>query len=285
METSRRIAGLGEILNRYKVILTDAYGVLHDGRKVFQGVNEALRRARDAEKKVVVVTNSPQRIGGTIARLNSVGVEAKGYDAVVTSGELTWHDLELRNLANAKLPRVHFIMEGTGVHWHADVRNERVTTMDEADLIIAAGMPYLTEPEALLSPLIDALSRANARDLPMLVADSDETYPENGQVRLGPGWIARQYEKLGGTVVEYGKPFDPIYDEAIGVAGTVEPQDVLMIGDNLQTDIRGAVRRGFDSMLVLEGGVHGWLAPVDLAALIASVGVAPTYVAPSLRWQ
>ena len=58
-----------------------------------------------------------------------------------------------------------------------------------------------------------------------------------------------------------------------------------MIGDNLKTDIRGAVRRGFDSMMVLEGGVHGWLSPAELATFSADVGVAPTYVAPSLRWQ
>ena len=119
----------------------------------------------------------------------------------------------------------------------------------------------------------------------MLVADSDETYPLNGMVRLGPGWIAKYYEKLGGMITEYGKPFDPIYDMAIEMAGPVEPREVLMIGDNLKTDIRGAVRRGFDSMMVLEGGVHGWLSPAELAAFSAEVGVAPTYVAPSLRWQ
>ena len=100
----------------------------------------------------------------------------------------------------------------------------------------------------------------------------------------GPGWIARHYERLGGTVVEYGKPFDPIYDEALALAGDVDPRDVLMIGDNLATDVRGASRRGFDSMMVLEGGVHGWLTPEELKEMSAEVGVAPTYVAPSLRW-
>ena len=39
-----------------------------------------------------------------------------------------------------------------------------------------------------------------------------------------------------------------------------------MIGDNLATDVLGARRRGFDSLLVLEGGVHGAL---DAAALAA----------------
>jgi ribonucleotide monophosphatase NagD (HAD superfamily) len=72
---------------------------------------------------------------------------------------------------------------------------------------------------------------------------------------------------------------------AIEMVGSVKPQEVLMIGDNLKTDILGASRRGFDSMMVLEGGVHGWLSPAELAAFSADVGVAPTYVAPSLKWQ
>lgn len=284
MDKSRGIAGLGEVIDRYEVILTDAYGVLHDGRKVFQGVNEALQRARALGKKVVVVTNSPQRIEGTRSRLRSLGIEAESYDAIASSGELTWRDLEARNDMNGHLPRVHFIIEGAGLRWLADVRNERVEDMADAQIIIAAGMPYPTEPAVLSSPLIGALADAHARGLPMLVADSDETYPFDGRVLLGPGWIARHYERLGGTIVEYGKPHDPIYDAALALAGGVEPHEVLMIGDNLKTDIRGAVRRGFDSMMVLEGGVHGWLTPGELAAMSAEVGVAPTYVAPGLRW-
>ena len=45
-----------------------------------------------------------------------------------------------------------------------------------------------------------------------------------------------------------------------------------------------AARRGFDSMMVLEGGVHGWLEPHELAAMSAEVGVTPTYVAANLKW-
>jgi HAD superfamily hydrolase (TIGR01459 family) len=285
MELSEPIAGLGDVIDRYRVILTDAYGVLHDGRKVFPGVNESLQRARTVGKTVTVVTNSPQRIEGTIHRLDSVGVDRASYDHIASSGELTWRDLEERNRVDGALPRVHFILQGSGVRWLSDVRNERVDAMDDADLIIAAGMPYATEPEALASPMIGELERAYARGLPMLVADSDETYPEDGMVRLGPGWIAKHYANLGGAITEYGKPFDPIYDLAIELVGTVQPHEVLMIGDNLKTDILGASRRGFHSMMVLEGGVHGWLSPAELAAFSADVGVAPTYVAPSLRWQ
>ena len=279
----RRVAGLGEVIDRYGVLLVDSYGVLHDGYRVFSGVNHALRRARALGKVVVVVTNSPQRIEGTRGRLRGVGVDHEGYDAIASSGELAWRDLDARNGKNGTPSRVHFILQGSGVSWVGDVPNALVE-MAEADIVVAAGMPYATEPEALASPLVGGLARARARGALMIVADSDETYPLDGRVRLGPGWIARHYERLGGAIVEYGKPFDPIYDEAIALAGGCDPREVLMIGDNLGTDIRGAARRGYDSMLVLEGGVHGWLTPQELGSISAEMGVAPTYVTPQLRW-
>jgi HAD superfamily hydrolase (TIGR01459 family) len=284
VDRTQRIAGLSEVIERYKVLLIDAYGVIHDGQNVFASVNDALRQARAAGRKVVVVTNSPQRTAGMVFRLRSVGVDDGNYDHIASSGELTWRDLEQRNGMNGSLPRVHFILQGSGLRWLSDVRNPMVEGMADADIIIAAGMPHGTPEEALASPLIAALAEAQSRNVPMLVADSDETYPEDGRVRLGPGWIARHYENLGGRVIEYGKPFDPIYDEALSLAGGADPRDVLMIGDNLATDVRGAARRGFDSMMVLEGGVHGWLSPEELKQMSDKIGVAPTYVAPSLRW-
>lgn len=284
MESTIRVSGLAAVIERYKVLLIDAYGVIHDGRRVFPGVNEALRRARAYGRKVVVVTNSPQRVAGVAVRLRNVGVEDGNYDSIACSGELTWRDLEARNAARGTLAPLYFILQGSGIRWLGDVRNPLTEDPAAAEIIVAASMPYATHEEALASPLVAGLAEARARDVPMLVADSDETYPEDGMVRLGPGWIARHYEAIGGAVVEYGKPFDPIYDEALRLVGGVDPRDVLMIGDNLKTDVRGAARRGFDSLLVLEGGVHGWLAPDELAAFAAEVGVSPTWVTRCLSW-
>jgi ribonucleotide monophosphatase NagD (HAD superfamily) len=62
---------------------------------------------------------------------------------------------------------------------------------------------------------------------------------------------------------------------------------VLVVGDNLETDILGANRAGIDSLL-LGGGIHeGDLAgdPMQmLPALIAEHGARPAYFAGSLAW-
>ena len=225
------------MIDAYRVLLVDAYGTLHDGRVTLPFVAEALVRARAAGRTVVIVTNSPQRTGGMVRRMESVGFPRDGYDHIACSGELAWRDLEARN--GLRLDKVHFILQGAGVPWAGEVRNPLVP-LPEADLLVAAGMPHPTEEEARGSPLARDLAAACARGVPMLVADSDLVYPSGGSLRLGPGWIAAYYAGLGGEVTEYGKPFDPIYDEALALAGGAAPGEVLMIGDNLATDILGA---------------------------------------------
>lgn len=274
------VAGLSEIAARYRVLLVDAWGTLHDGHRVFAGVNAALAAARAAGLIVVVVTNSPRRAAQVNAHLQATGLLPQAFDHVACSGELAWLDLQRRYPSGR--PKLSFIANGVPAGWLGAFDAEHVR-LEQADIAIAYGMPYGSAAAALDSPLVAGLAAAHARGVPLLVADSDAVYPQGGRLRLGPGWIADHYRALGGAVVEFGKPHDPVFDAALGLAGGAEPGQVLMIGDNLATDIRGACRRGFDSLLVLDGGVHDGC---DIAALsqAAASGDAPTYLSRNLRW-
>ncbi|MBP7002929.1 TIGR01459 family HAD-type hydrolase [Amaricoccus sp.] len=276
---TRRIDGIAGIVARYRLLLVDACGTLHDGRATLPMTAEAMLRAREAGCVVVILTNSPQRTDGMVQRMASLGFPRDGYDHVACSGELAWRDIEARNAARAAT--LHVIEQGAWPPWTAALPNARVG-IDAAELLLAVGMPHPTEAEAEAGRLPRQLAAASGRGAPLLVADSDVVYPSGGALRLGPGWIAARYAALGGEVVEYGKPFDPIYDHALDLAGGADPAEVLAIGDNLATDIVGARRRGFDSLLVLEGGVHGALDSADLA--VATARDAPTYLCRNLRW-
>jgi ribonucleotide monophosphatase NagD (HAD superfamily) len=71
---------------------------------------------------------------------------------------------------------------------------------------------------------------------------------------------------LGGRVTWYGKPFPAIYEHALLRAGNPPTDEVLAIGDGLQTDILGAARMGFDTVFV-QGGIHaGEPFPEDFGA-------------------
>lgn len=274
------LVGLGEVIDCYSTLFVDVWGVLHDGETAFDGAGETLARARKAGKKVVLITNSASGVARVADRLGDLGIRADAYDHIVTSGELSRRHLLARGVW---LPVV-ILREGRGPSWLSTLPHPVVGCVEEAAMIIVASMPYRNEVELQASD-IDALIEVGCgRGLPMVCADPDETFPEDGVVRLGPGRVARLYREAGGEVIEFGKPHAPIYEEALRLAGEPAADQVLVIGDNLETDVIGAVRQGFASLLVLDGGVHGGADAGQLAAMAEEAGAAPTYVAPRLAW-
>ena len=64
------------------------------------------------------------------------------------------------------------------------------------------------------------------------------------------GSLAAIFEKLGGKVIYFGKPYPEIYNFCIK-----RNEKVLVIGDNIRTDIKGANNMKFDSLFIT-GGIH-----------------------------
>ena len=56
------------------------------------------------------------------------------------------------------------------------------------------------------------------------------------------------FEKLGGVVIYFGKPYPEIYNFCIK-----KNEIILAIGDNIRTDIRGANNMKFDSLFIIDG--------------------------------
>ena len=69
------------------------------------------------------------------------------------------------------------------------------------------------------------------------------------------GALAEEYENLGGEVLMAGKPFAPIYDAALELAGNPDKSKVLAIGDGPETDIKGAMQNGLNCLFVT-GGIN-----------------------------
>ena len=63
------------------------------------------------------------------------------------------------------------------------------------------------------------------------------------------GSVAMVFEKMGGQVVYFGKPFPEVYNQSIDK----NKKKILAIGDNLNTDIKGANNMNYDSMIIVNG--------------------------------
>jgi HAD superfamily hydrolase (TIGR01459 family) len=119
----------------------------------------------------------------------------------------------------------------------------------------------------------------------MICANPDLVVHRGAQLCFCAGALARDYEKLGGEAIYYGKPYRPIYDAALAAAG--QPKKPLAVGDGLFTDIAGANRAGLDVLFIADG-VHGEDAlpftADHLGRLFAKSGVSAQAAARRLVW-
>ena len=109
------------------------------------------------------------------------------------------------------------------------------------------------------------------------------------------GAIADPYAAAGGEVIYAGKPYRPIYEQALALAEAARGRPVkhhrlLAIGDSVRTDLKGADAFGIDCLFVT-AGIHaeelGSRHDPDAAALagiFAAAGVAPKAVMRRLSW-
>jgi len=126
---------------------------------------------------------------------------------------------------------------------------------------------------------LDAATLARAADyaakgVPVVGTNPDVLIPSNDGVRLGCGAISAIFEKVAGKSPTFvGKPEPHMFEYATASLG-VAPETVVVIGDNMRTDILGAERLGLQSVLVLTG--------VTQIGDLESFSFRPTRVAASL---
>ena len=110
--------------------------------------------------------------------------------------------------------------------------------------------------------------------LPWVATNTDLTMPTQRGIGPGNGALVRLVAEFAGREPQVaGKPARPLFEETLLRVGGRRP---LVIGDRLDTDIEGAVRMGWDSLLVMTG-------VTDLEGLVAApLGLRPTYLATGL---
>jgi hypothetical protein len=78
----QRLTSVTEVLDSCSGILLDQFGVLHDGRTPYPHAVGAVRALARAGKRIVVLSNSSRRSGGTIGKLVAMGFEADWFAGV-----------------------------------------------------------------------------------------------------------------------------------------------------------------------------------------------------------
>ena len=90
--TSLRFAErLSDLVDGVEVILSDIWGVVHNGLEAFPEACEALHTYRQRGGTVILITNAPRPADSVQRQLRKLGVADEIYDAIVSSGDLTRH--------------------------------------------------------------------------------------------------------------------------------------------------------------------------------------------------
>ena len=90
----------------------------------------------------------------------------------------------------------------------------------------------------------------------MICTNPDLIVDRGNKRELCAGSVAMVFEKLGGEVIYFGKPYNNVYQEAysfLNKGDKTKEGSILCIGDGLNTDIRGANNEKLDSLLVVGG--------------------------------
>jgi HAD superfamily hydrolase (TIGR01450 family) len=155
---------LDTLAGRYGMILSDVWGVVHNGVRSSPEACAALARARSRGLAVVLITNAPRPHGDVEAQLRSLAVPPDTYDALVTSGDVT------RDLIAAGPRRIFHIGSERELTIYEGLDVEFVDEF-EADAVVCTGL-FDDETETP-EDYAEMLRRFRSRDLPFICANPD----------------------------------------------------------------------------------------------------------------
>ena len=284
MTTLKFAERLSDLVSNVDVLLSDIWGVVHNGLVAFPEACEALRNFRAQGGTVILITNAPRPADSVQRQLRKLHVADETYDAIVSSGDLT------RNFVASR--------PGQQMYWIGPERDSSIyrgldaelTPLEQADYIVCTGL-FDDETESAENYRA-MLLQARERKLTLVCANPDIVVERGDRLIYCAGAVAELYLELGGDVIFYGKPHRPIYERAMALVAerrgqTVPLSRVLAIGDSVRTDLTGAHGFGVDCLFVARG-IHSeqfeGLDQLDPASVKELFGHPPRALMRELRW-
>ena len=251
-----------ELVERFDAFMVDAYGVLVDGTSALPGADTFVAALEASGKPWTIVTNDASRTPSTsAARYRSLGLPIPDGH-VLTSGSLLPEQIRALGLGDQAV----LVLGPEDCHRHVEaggavpigpthpgaLEAEALVVGDQGGYDLGEGL------EVALSLLYRCWSRG--RCIPLLLPNPDLVYPKRpGEMGFAAGSLAAMLE--GALELRYpgrpenrfrrlGKPYPPIYEAAMQRLGT---RRAVMVGDQLATDVAGALGIGLPAVLVTSG--------------------------------
>ncbi|MBK5294707.1 MAG: HAD family hydrolase [Acidobacteriia bacterium] len=216
-------------------------GVIHRGSEPIPGAAEFIGSLQDRGVPYLFLTNNSTYTPlDVVVKLQKFGIEA-GAEHVYTSA------LATAEFVHQQRPGGTAFVIGEGGLLSALNNVNYAINRDSPDYVIVG------EGRVLNYELAERAHRLIAGGAQLISTNSDTWCPTDSGPRPGCGAIVALLEAATGrTAYHVGKP-NPFMMRAARKRLELRTSEVIMIGDTMNTDIRGAAELGFQSILVLTG--------------------------------
>lgn len=268
---------------RFKAVFLDSYGVIKNYKGLIEGVQNTINFLREKGIAIRILTNDASRSQQQQAEsFYKLGLKGIDMHEIVTSGMMARQFLQDKILSGkigylGTENSAHYILQ-SGLE-HISVSNIDLLSIDDISAFVFLddeGFDWNVD----INKTVNLLRRKN---IPVIVANSDKLYPvSKNDVAVATGGIAKLVESmLNKKFIHFGKPdsqmFMYAFDE-LNQFGSFSKNEILMVGDNLNTDILGGNKFGLKTTLVLSGNTNA----KDAGLQIQASGIIPDFVCPSI---
>jgi len=235
--------GLSSIVDNYQLFYVDLWGVVHNGVSLHKEAIRALNEITKKKKDFILLTNAPRPNHAVKSFLEKLGMQKEIRDHVFTSGEAALNYLK-KNLSDKSF---FHIGPPRDFDLFKDFRENKSEKIKDSDYLLCTGL--FDNHDEDLKYYKDLFEKSLEKK--MICTNPDLIVDRGSRRELCAGSVAMVFEKMGGKVIYFGKPYPEVYNQSIDNKN----KRILSIGDNLNTDIKGANLLNFDS-LIISNGIH-----------------------------
>ena len=264
--------GLKAIVKNYDIFYIDLWGVIHNGINLHMSAIEALEEITKSKKQYVLLTNAPRPNKIVKSFLKKMGIKKEIREKVYSSGEAALSYLK-KNLLNDEF---YHVGPSRDFDLFLELKKNQTVDIKRSSYLLCTGL-FEKQGEDLdyyKELLKDHLNKK------MICTNPDLIVERGNKRELCAGSVALIFEKMGGEVVYFGKPFPEVYNRSIDN----KDKKVLSIGDNLNTDIKGANLLNYDSLLISNGIHKNEIKKEGIEVVSKKYEVIVNFIQTELKW-
>lgn len=242
-----------------RAVVSDMDGVLWRGNQPMPGLVDFFAFLREWDIRFILATNNATRTAAQYAaKLTEYGVQVSEAEILPSC------DVVSDYLVTVAPKGAHVFVVGEAALADSLTARGFVVSEDEADYVVAG-----LDRTATYAKMARA-TRFIRRGARFIGTNPDKSWPGEHEITPGAGAILAFIEAA--TDVKpfiVAKPEPVMFQQALARMGS-RPEETIMIGDRLETDILGGQRAGLKTILVLSG--------IHQEADIEKMGIRPDWI-------